>query len=417
MEAKTIRQIYTGDNLAAMQRMRDESVDLIYLDPPFNSNRDYAAPITVNTSQFAGHMAKFVDTWEFTDADAEWLYVIQDSEPFLYNVIKTAMDSYSYRMGGYLCMMVPRLLEMKRLMKPTASIYLHCDPTASHYLKVVMDTIFGKSNFRNEIVWGYNKPRPASKKFVANHDIILFYGKSGKGTFNPQRVPTMDGKFVMRKPFKRPDGTVWKPKAPGKLAGSWWYDIASFATRMSAAEKIGYPTQKPLKLLERVINASSNPGDLILDPFAGCATACVAAEKLGRQWIGIDVSDMAAKLVIERLQYEYNAGELPAFNDREIPVSFHPDMVETISVSALAKIPHYRERRPELYIHQDGECAGCKEKLPERLLAVDHVKPRSKGGSDELANLQLLCSYCNSVKGRGSMDSLRSKLRERGIID
>ena len=415
----TIRRIYTGDNLAVMQRLDDASVDLIYLDPPFNSNRDYAAPVTLRASEHEGQVAKFRDTWEYTDSDAEWLFVIEREEPAVHALIAAAMKGHSFRMGGYLCMMAARLLEMRRLMKPTASIYLHCDPTASHYLKLVMDAIFGQKQFRNEIVWGYPaSPSPTKRDFPRKHDVILRYSKSQEWIFNADAVRVeyaessknrvkyaANASTVM-------DGSKIKLQPGGKLPPTVWIDIQQ--TYRYRLEKVGYPTQKPLKLLERIIAASSNPGDVVLDPFAGCATACVAAERLDRQWIGIDVSDMAAKLVIERLQREYNAMNLPAYS--ELGATFHPDDVERIQISGRAKPVRYQDRRSELYQHQNGVCAGCGEALPERLLAVDHIKPRAKGGTDELANLQLLCSYCNSVKGSGTMADLKRALKARGII-
>ena len=416
------RQIYTGDNLRVMQGMDAASVDLIYLDPPFNSSRDYAAPITLRESEYAGQVARFRDTWEYTDEDAEWRFSIAREEPAVDAVIESATLAHSFRMGGYLCMMAARLMEMRRLMKPTASIYLHCDPTASHYLKAVMDALFGKANFRNEIVWGYPPLGKApNKNFPRKHDVILFYARGKRARFNGQfREPTSE----IISQFRKDDGDgrlyrtlggrgkYYLDEYKGSPYPSWWTDIPA-AGHIKRKERVGYPTQKPLALLERIIEASSNPGDVVLDPFAGCATACVAAERLGRQWIGIDVSDMAAKLVIERLQREYNAGALPAFGAGGV---FHPDLVERIAVSGRAKPARYQDRRPELYAHQSGACNGCGEKLPERLMAVDHIRPRSKGGTDELANLQLLCSYCNSVKGAGTMADLKRALKDRGII-
>ena len=235
------------------------------------------------------------------------------------------------------------------------------------------------------------------KQFARKHDVILFYARGKKWLFNKDAVSVAPRSH-------------WAQKAGIKnIVEVDWWDIPSINNN----ERIGYPTQKPLALLERIIRASSNPGDVVLDPFAGCATACVAAERLGRQWIGIDVSDMAAKLVIERLQREYNAGSLPAFGAGGV---FHPDLVERIAVSGRAKPARYQDRRPELYAHQSGICNGCQYAMPEHALAVDHIKPRAKGGTDELANLQLLCGGCNSMKGTGDMAALRRALADRGIL-
>ena len=180
----------------------------------------------------------------------------------------------------------------------------------------------------------------------------------------------------------------------------------------SGKERTDYPTQKPLALLERIIKASSNEGDLVLDPFAGCATACVAAEKLGRQWIGIDISDLAVKHVQERIQEGYNNKTFPNI----IKTGFLPDLVEHIKIEGKAKAPSYKDRRPELYEYQHGICTGCRINLPERLFHVDHIKPRTKGGTDAIGNLQLLCGDCNSRKGSRDMAYLLGSLRRDNII-
>ena len=281
----------------------DDQADLIYLDPPFNSNRDYN--ILYGTDSDTGRTAQraaFTDTWSW-DAAAEERSSRLEQVGIAQSDIGNLACGLKLMLGhspmlAYLTYMAERLIEMRRVLKPDGSIYLHCDPTASHYLKAVMDAVFGKTAYRNEIIWGYEKPRSAKRVWRRNHDTLLFYAGAGH-TFNPQRVPTLDGKFEMRKPVKRPDGSVWHPKEPGKQAGSWWYDIPSFATRMTAKERLGYPTQKPLALLERIVKASSNPGDLVLDPFAGCGTAVDAAHRLGRRWAGIDVGVEALRLTLK----------------------------------------------------------------------------------------------------------------------
>ncbi len=392
------RTLWTGDNLDILRRMNSGCVDLIYLDPPFNSNKTYAAPIG---SEAAG--AAFKDSWDLNDLDIAWHNQIAEPRPALYGVIDGAGYAHGDGMKSYLIMMAVRLIEMERILKDTGSIYLHCDPAANHYLKMLMDAVFGTANFRNDLIWGYEKPRPASRKWRANHDCLLFYVKNGESgyPFNVQRVPTLAGKFEMRKPFTRPDGTVWHPKEPGKQAGSWWYDIPSFATRMSAKERTGYPTQKPLALLERIIAASSNPGDVVLDPFCGCATACVAAEKLDRQWAGIDISPKAADLVTVRMEQLYERPLLPFAIARRTDFPARTD---------LAPPPPLSESKAILYGRQAGHCAGCEEHFQLRNLTIDHIIPESKGGTDHLENLQLLCAHCNSTKGDRPMEYLRTRL-------
>ena len=330
-------------------------------------------------------------------------------------------------MGAFLCWMAVRVLEMHRVLKDTGSIYLHCDHTASHYLKAMMDAIFGRQNFRNEIVWGYNKPRPASKKFVANHDVILFYAKSDQAGFNPQRVPTLDGKFELRKPVKRPDGSVWTPKEPGKLAGSWWYDIPSFATRMTAKERTGYPTQKPLALYKRIIAASSNPGDIVLDPFAGCATTCVAAEQLGRQWIGVDIEEDAGPVILDRLRNEVKESmawdkivrlltDAPERTDDGEPVA--PELVVTSQKKNAPKIP-VSEARKQLVVRDGMRCQGCGWVPPYAdHLQVDHKRPKSRKGKDEMPNFTLLCGPCNGKKSnKMTLTELRKARVEEERMD
>ncbi len=317
--------LYYGDCLDWMRRWRDESVDLIYLDPPFNSNTTYSILFGARSVNQAQYRA-FKDTWYWDTAAVN-----------RYSAFKAAIGRPAHKaivglqnilgdcgMLAYLTYMAERLEEMRRILKSTGSIYLHCDPTASHYLKIIMDAIFGKTSFRNEIVWGYEKPRSSKLQFRKNHDIILFYSGSRKWTFNPQRVPLMDGTFELLKPFKRPDGTIWRPKEPGKQASDWWYDIPSFATRMTAKERLGYPTQKPLALLERIIKASSNEGDVVLDPFCGCGTTIEAADRLKRKWAGIDISSIAIDLIRER-----------RMKDQTIPVSGIP--TDIASAKKLAK--------------------------------------------------------------------------------
>ncbi|MGR3912965.1 MAG: DNA methyltransferase [Gammaproteobacteria bacterium] len=296
--------LYYGDCLEVMRPWPDASVDLIYLDPPFNSKVQYN--VLFGAGKHAGdrsdlaQMTAFSDIWEW-DVDAEErVKAIENAIAHPAHAAICALRIlYPHGSGmlSYLSYMAQRLPVLHRLLKPSGSIYLHCDPSASHYLKILMDGIFGANNFRNEIVWGYAKPRPAKKMFVRNHDIILFYAKSPETQFNPQRMPNLRGEFVMRDPITRPDGSVWKPTEKGVLAGSWWHDIPSFSTRMTAHERLGYPTQKPIALLERIIAASSNAGGIVLDPFCGCGTTIDAAHRLRRNWIGIDISSYAIEVI------------------------------------------------------------------------------------------------------------------------
>ena len=450
------KTIWTGDNLDIMRGMNSESVDLIYLDPPFNSNQNYAAPVG---SAAAG--AAFKDTWTLSDLDVAWMGLIADEQPATVHVLKTAGLTHGKGMQSYLTMMAVRLMEMRRLLKPTGSIYLHCDPTASHYLKLLMDALFGAGNFMAEITWERTSAHSDSRTFGNVADIILFYGD--QININDVRVP-YDPAYIARyyryddgdgrgpytldnmtSPNPRPnmtyewrghqppvkgwrysqetmsklhhEGRIWYPdnpnqrprlkryliEMPGKLADNVWTDISPINSQ--AKERIGYPTQKPLALLERIIKASSNEGDMVLDPFCGCATACVAADKLGRKWVGIDISPKAVELVNMRLQQAmgslFHHGYVTARTD--IPRRTDID----------APIP-YRQNKHVLFGQQEGLCAGCKGDFPFKLFEVDHRVPRSRGGTDHLDNLQLLCSSCNRIKGDRPHEYLAARLAEIG---
>ena len=302
--------VLLGDCLDVMTELRDiqefsESVDLVYLDPPFNSSAEYAFVFGLENADKRSVVA-FADTWKWTDKteDNYREYIAQGRGGRFLEAMHSTLGTAGSggAMLSYLTMMLPRLELMRDLLKPTGSIYLHCDQTASHYLKLAMDAVFGADNFHNDVIWGYEKPRSASRVWRRNHDNILFYTKGRRWKFNPQRVPTLDGKFEMRKPFKRPDGSVWRPKAPGKQAADWWHDIPSFATAMSAPERMGFPTQKPLKLLRRIVEASSNEGDLVMDPFCGCGTTLAVCRELKRQFIGVDLEPFAAGAIRTRME-------------------------------------------------------------------------------------------------------------------
>ena len=400
--------IFTADNLPVLRGMNNECVDLIYLDPPFNSNRNFAAPIG---SKAAG--AAFKDTWTLDDLDLAWLGQIAEQNEKLYSIIHAAGLTHGKGMKSYLIMMAVRLLEMHRVLKSSGSVYLHCDPTASHYLKMLMDSIFGKSNFRNEIVWHYYNKYSAGKKiFGRNYDQIFFYTKNNKHIFNPIRI---ERDKPVKQLLRENVGGVLKNKRDndGKLMYRMSYDKKLDAVwkipclQPAAKERLGYPTQKPLALVERIIKASSNEGDIVLDPFCGCATACVAAEQWRRKWIGIDLSPLAFKLVNRRFEEE-----LDLFNPKIIHRTDIPQRTD------IGKIPKYTDKKnkQQLYGEQDGLCNGCRIHFPYRNLTIDHIVADTKGGTDHLSNLQLLCGACNSTKGDGTQEELIARLRVSKII-
>ena len=365
-----------------MRGMNSNSVDLIYLDPPFNSNRNYAAPIGSEAAD-----AEFKDTWSLTDIDNEWINLIADKHPKLHRVLLATMADSD---KSYLVYMAVRLLEMKRILKDTGSIYLHCDPTMSHYLKLMMDAVFGRENFRNDIIWCYTGPQRANIHYPRKHDNILFYSLNG-ATFNKDAI-RVESKWNELGGFSK-EGV--KKVNKGKVPEDWWHMTFGPNTR----ERTGYPTQKPLALLDRIIKASSNEGDIVFDPFCGCATTLASADGLRRDWIGIDISPMATKLVRDRIRGQQGL-YLKIVSRDDIPQR-----------TDMGKLPQPKTYRKNLFGEQEGKCNGCGHRFNIENFDVDHIIAKSKGGTDHIENLQLLCGYCNSTKGDRGMEYLIQRLK------
>lgn len=380
------KTIWTGDNLPIMRGMNSDSVDLIYLDPPFNSKHNYSAPIG---SKAAG--AEFKDTWGLSDIDLAWLDLLEAKHPVLNKVIHASTTNSD---KSYLIYMSVRILEMKRILKPTGSIYLHCDPTMSHYLKLVMDAVFGRNNFVNEIVWCYKLGGRPKKGWPKKHDCLLFYRAGKILTFNSEkvRIPYESTGGYISSGRKIVGNKEYKVNPKGKVPEDWW---PIPALNHLSKERVGYPTQKPLALLNRIIEVSSNKDDIVLDPFCGCATACVSADNLERQWIGIDISEKAAELVRRRI------------DDLTRKIVHRDDIPRRTD---LGKLPPYRSHAKALYGEQGGNCAGCGTHFEARNLEVDHIISRRNGGTDHIENLQLLCGNCNRIKGNRGMEYLKTKL-------
>lgn len=342
----TSNVLYYGDNLDILRRyVKDESVDLIYLDPPFKSDQNYNILFKEEDgSKAASQIGAFEDTWGWDEGSILAYTEIVETGP---EKVSQAMQAFRILLGdndmmAYLAMMAPRLLELRRVLQPTGSIYLHCDPTASHYLKLLMDAIFEPNNFRNEIVWHYTGWNKIMKfYFERRHDVLLFYSKGRRQTFNsygiPWKSPEEYVKVRKQKVRKDADGRqyVLSDRGGGKRIKRYLdeamklgrpiddvWDIDKLTS--SSQERIGYPTQKPETLLERVIKASSNEGDLILDPFCGCGTTIAVAERLGRCWIGIDVTYLAIARVKSRLEKSLGKKEGDDYDEIGVPVSL-PD--------------------------------------------------------------------------------------------
>jgi site-specific DNA-methyltransferase (adenine-specific) len=348
----TRNTMFYGDNLPILQEyIPDESVDLVYLDPPFNSNRSYNVLFREESGiESEAQIEAFDDTWHWNEV-AEQTYnelITQASEHVSRMVAAFREFIGANQIMAYLVMMTARLVELHRVLKPSGSIYLHCDTTASHYLKIILDTIFGVKNFRRELIWKRSAAHGGASNFNDIHDVILYFSKNNHPIWNPQYTPH-DTSYIKShysqfdeegRPYQLvsahgagngptrnfgdkviapPPGRHWMSQehinqmmeqnrvvftksgmprykrylddTDGIPLGTVWDDI--FPVNSQAAERLGYPTQKPLALLERIIRASSNPGDVVLDPFCGCGTAIAAAQKLHRAWIGIDITHLA----------------------------------------------------------------------------------------------------------------------------
>lgn len=335
-------RLFYGDCLQVMQTLPEESVDLIYLDPPFNSKRAYNTFYRdASGKPLPDQIQAFCDTWELNaerenalDELPQFMLAHNIPHPFI-TLWQGMADGLRYMqpdMLAYLSYMLERLILMHRMLKPTGSIYLHCDPTASHYLKLLLDGIFGRNRFRNEIIWNYGKWTNAARFFQRNHDTILFYTKTHTRdyTFNPLYVPRrqdsayhtniVDGKgqllvyqkenvpdAVIARYQKKNYEVVYVDKKGVVESDTWTYlrDKKLNILNSQAAERMNYPTQKPLALMAKIIAASSNAGDVVMDPFCGCASTIVAAHKLGRNWIGIDIAYHAIRRVAQNRLSEH----------------------------------------------------------------------------------------------------------------
>ena len=387
--------LYYGDNLKVLREyVPDESVDLIYLDPPFNSNANYNVLFREKTGEDSPAQIKaFTDTWEWT-LEAERTFdeeIIRN--PLASSSVKDMIDAFRGYIGdnammAYLVMMTPRLVELHRVLKPTGSIYLHCDPTASHYLKILMDTVLGAANFRSEIIWKRQSAHSDARRYGSVHDTILFYGKCDSPVWNPTFQP-YDSEYIKQyyryadnngrrfmsgdlsaaglqgggyeyewkgitRVWRVPPRTMERLEAEGRIfytrngfprikryldeakgypVQDVWPDIQSL--RSWHKERLNYPTQKPQTLLERIIQASSNEGDVVLDPFCGCGTAIAAAENLNRRWLGIDVTHLAVALMKNRLKTAFNLSP-----NKDYQVVGEP--VDVGSAQALAEADRYQ---------------------------------------------------------------------------
>ena len=449
--------IYELDNLDVLRGMNSGTVDLIATDPPFNTKRNRAGTAGFYVDNWKwGDTGKLPDQWAWNEVHPVWLEEIRDNNRALFEVIEAAGHCHGQDIAAFLCFLSVRLLEMHRVLKPTGSLYLHCDHTANAYIRMALDAIFEAKNLRNEIVWtmsGIAGFKATVPKFVRGHDTIFYYTKGkAKPTFNKEYLPYNEKQLTR---FSSTDGEGRKYKiitkerrlylheAKGIPLTDVWTDIANFHTIVNSPEKTGSPDQKPLALYERIILASSNPGDLVLDPFAGCATTIMAAKNNGRRWVGIDRRLDARFHVVCRMEgiRAKDAEEirkLPHLTDwldarlarhdahfrTEPPVrtdegdTAAPFLGPVYTASEKSILTH-REMKDYLLETFGLRCWGCGFTAPdERYLELDHVDPKADGGSNHLDNRALLCKPCNGAKSNNlTMGALRRQNTKDGHLE
>ena len=449
------RTIFTGDNLPVLRGLEPESVDMVYADPPFNSGRQWAAPIG---SAAAGAM--FRDAWTLQDVDVAWSGEIRARNPALAAVIEASGLAAGKPMQAYLTMLAVRAMEIRRVLKPTGVFFLHCDTTAGRYIGLMLDAVFGYQQCRNEIVWKRTSAHGRTRRFGPVHDRIFFYSRSDAWKWRNVHQPY--GTEYLNRHYRHTNGSgeryklddltapgvrhgesgePWRGCDPSERGRHWAFprtwpgadavpsgtqDALDFLdaqgriqwpakeggmprfvrylsdmpgipaqdviddvrpVNSQAKERTGYPTLKPLTLMRRLIECSTDEGDLVLDPFCGCATTLVAAEHLGREWTGIDVSPVAVRLVRERMR-----DELGLFGN----------VIERTDVPK-RKGKRSKNIRETLHGKQAGDCNLCGIHFEARNLTLDHIIPQAHGGPDDDENLQLLCGACNSLKGTRTM--------------
>ena len=473
------RTMFIGDVLDALRGINSESVDLVYLNPPL-TNYD-------RQRQGRGHATAvyYPPAWTLEDMRPEWVDEIELRRPDVLTVINAAKVAHGDSMAGFLTFLSVRMLELERVLKPTGSIYLHCDPLTSHFPRAVMDALFGSRNFKNEITWERERaPRSRGpKRWAWAHDTLLFYtGRQGH-RWNPvlkehppeyweryYRFEDNRGRFQLISltgpGIRRGDqGAEWKGFDPASARRHWnvpmkalreFYpdhpDLDSLGVidklellelaglihwpctstiprfkmyadmtpglpmtdvittvepvREHTGEHTGYPGQMPEALLEIIIKASSNPADVVLDPFCGTGTACVVAERLGRRWIGIDTLPQAGEILAGRLD---RLGSRPAMTVLTAPPK-RTDLADDHNTVSPAEL------RELLYDRQAGRCPGCEYDLPRHLLVIDRIAHPDKGEQDGPDHLQLLCLHCRALRGRNNMDHLQLQLFRKGIL-
>ena len=476
------RNLFICDNLDLLRSLDNESVDLVCTDPPFAKNQTFKGTIrpslkeheivaerqllsdwgvrSCEDAEAAGILwpydqeyndARFKDIWHYEKVVHEdWVKKISVGWKAVSKVIEAALNANGESMAAYLTYMAIRMIEIHRVLKPTGSFYLHCDPTASHYLKAVMDAILGKNNFRSEIVWriGWVSGYKTQKRgWIRNHDTILYYVKSKEAdkNFNKEYIPYPEG--YVRRDGKPPTGKgipiedTWNCSEVDRLD--------SIMIKSFSGEKTGYPTQKPVALAERIIKASSSPGDLVFDPFAGCAFVPIAAERNGRQWLACDISIRALTVLrrqLDKFNYVFDEDykeRLQGISAAKITIKSPNDMPERTDkdpkkITRTKSLPERKYKVPSSDIPEDemkqillkfsdwqAWCCGFANRMPDGAIVetidnfhLDHIEPKSKKGSNQIMYRAPLCPAHNYRKRDReiTLEKLRDEVEKAGEL-
>ena len=451
---KLNRTLFIQDNIKVLSAIKKQTVDLIYIDPPYNSGQKFKDPLN-DKSTF------FKDIWTMDDVKKEWFAYLSKKHKKVYEIINSVGIINGQNHKAYTIIMAVRLIEMHRILKRTGSIYIQCDNSMVHTIKLLMDAIFGKKNFRNGIVWQRTVAQKGSqykkRSYGESLDHILFYSKNSSMYYfkipsRPRTEKELNDKYKkkdengwfclnnitstrslgirknLKYPYKgyipeygwlmqkgklreldrqnriywsrtgRPYRKYYREQDTGIEATNLWEYM-----RLTEAEKQDYKTQKPISLLKRVISASTKKGQVVLDAFAGCTTACVASEILKRKWIGVDIGKRAESMLKSRLKKE-----VTDFDISKINILYQSPVIKF-------KKRNKRDLKDTLFGKQNGLCASCKQDTRYNLMELDHIMPKSKGGSDNEKNIQLLCGYCNKRKSNKHPESFPSKKLKRKV--
>jgi site-specific DNA-methyltransferase (adenine-specific) len=423
-----MNKLFYGDNLEVLRRkIKDETVDLCYIDPPFNSKRNYFQIFNNIGGEDRAQAQAFTDTWTWDDhAIAGFSEILgNDGNRFTAQTIELIKGLHKVLKEGsllaYLIHMALRIVEIRRVLKPTGSFYLHCDPTASHYLKLVIDGIFvaGGGDFQNEIIWGYSIGGKSKTSFGRKHDVILFYTKSknDKHTFNEK------GASIPRKPNSHmrvaiaEDGRECQEKTDsktgkvyryfledGKIAEDYWTDIQSL--NREDRERMGYPTQKPEALLSRILKTSSNEGDTVLDAYCGCGTTIAVAERLKRKWIGIDITYQSVSLILRRLEGQFDKDAL-----KNITLDGVPQDMESACALANKKDDRVRKEFEKWAVLTYTNNRAIINEKKGADAGVDGVAYFKTGATE---NAKMILQVKSGGVGRGDIAKLRGDMGREG---